>query len=81
MRNKMLSPKEFIEDAIQKIKDQIGDEKAIIALSGGSVILLQIRFTWQEQENCIWLVRLSQLSISQMMLRAFLCMPSITAVA
>ena len=35
MRNKMLGPKEFIEDAIQKIKDQIGDEKAIIALSGG----------------------------------------------
>ncbi len=35
MRNKMLSPKEFIEDAVQKIKDQIGDEKAIIALSGG----------------------------------------------
>ena len=34
-RNKMLSPKDFIEDAIQKIKDQIGDEKAIIALSGG----------------------------------------------
>lgn len=31
----MLSPKEFIEDAIQKVKDQIGDEKAIIALSGG----------------------------------------------
>ncbi|MBE6508111.1 MAG: glutamine-hydrolyzing GMP synthase subunit GuaA [Methanobrevibacter sp.] len=31
----MLSPKEFIDDAIQKIKDQIGDEKAIIALSGG----------------------------------------------
>ena len=31
----MLSPKEFIEDAIQKIKDQIGDEKAIISLSGG----------------------------------------------
>ena len=31
----MLSPKEFIEDAIQKIKDQIGDDKAIIALSGG----------------------------------------------
>ena len=31
----MLSPKEFIEDAVQKIKDQIGDEKAIIALSGG----------------------------------------------
>ncbi len=35
MRNKMLSPKEFIEDAVQKVKDQIGDEKAIIALSGG----------------------------------------------
>ena len=34
-RNKMLSPKEFIEDAVKKIKDQIGDEKAIIALSGG----------------------------------------------
>ena len=31
----MLGPKEFIEDAIKKIKDQIGDEKAIIALSGG----------------------------------------------
>ena len=31
----MLSPKEFIEDAVKKIKDQIGDEKAIIALSGG----------------------------------------------
>ena len=31
----MLSPKEFIEDSVQKIKDQIGDEKAIIALSGG----------------------------------------------
>ena len=31
----MLSPKEFVDDAIQKIKDQIGDEKAIIALSGG----------------------------------------------
>ena len=31
----MLGPKEFIEDAITKIKDQIGDEKAIIALSGG----------------------------------------------
>ena len=31
----MLSPKEFIEDAVQKVKDQIGDEKAIIALSGG----------------------------------------------
>ena len=31
----MLGPKEFIEDAVQKVKDQIGDEKAIIALSGG----------------------------------------------
>ena len=31
----MLSPKEFIEDAIIKIKDEIGDEKTIIALSGG----------------------------------------------
>ena len=31
----MLSPKEFIDEAVQKIKDQIGDEKAIIALSGG----------------------------------------------
>ena len=31
----MLSPKEFIEDAVQKVKNQIGDEKAIIALSGG----------------------------------------------
>ena len=31
----MLSPKEFIDDAIEKIKAQIGDEKAIIALSGG----------------------------------------------
>ena len=31
----MLGPKEFIEDAVKKIKDQIGDEKAIIALSGG----------------------------------------------
>ena len=27
--------KQIIEDAVQKIKDQIGDEKAIIALSGG----------------------------------------------
>ena len=33
--NKMLGPQEFIGDAVQKIKDQIGDEKAIIALSGG----------------------------------------------
>lgn len=31
----MLSPDEFIKDAIQQIKDEIGDEKAIIALSGG----------------------------------------------
>lgn len=31
----MLVPEEFIEDAVQKIKEQIGDEKAIIALSGG----------------------------------------------
>jgi GMP synthase (glutamine-hydrolysing) len=31
----MLSPNEFIEDAIKKVKEQIGDEKAIIALSGG----------------------------------------------
>ncbi|MDO5848985.1 MAG: glutamine-hydrolyzing GMP synthase [Methanobrevibacter sp.] len=31
----MLNPEEFIEDSIQKIKDEIGDEKAIIALSGG----------------------------------------------
>ena len=31
----MLNPKEFIEDAIIKIKEEIGDEKTIIALSGG----------------------------------------------
>ncbi|WP_297981203.1 glutamine-hydrolyzing GMP synthase [uncultured Methanobrevibacter sp.] len=31
----MLGPKEFIEDAIEKIKAEIGDEKTIIALSGG----------------------------------------------
>ena len=31
----MLGPKEFIEDAIKIIKDEIGDEKTIIALSGG----------------------------------------------
>ena len=31
----MLGPEEFIKDSIQKIKEQIGDEKAIIALSGG----------------------------------------------
>ncbi|WP_461463931.1 glutamine-hydrolyzing GMP synthase [Methanobrevibacter sp.] len=31
----MLSPKEFIDDAITKIKDEIQDEKAVIALSGG----------------------------------------------
>lgn len=32
---KMLNPEEFIKESIQKIKDEIGDEKAIIALSGG----------------------------------------------
>ena len=32
---KMLNPEEFIEESVQKIKDTIGDEKAIIALSGG----------------------------------------------
>ena len=31
----MLNPKEFIEEAVTKIKDEIGDEKTIIALSGG----------------------------------------------
>ena len=31
----MLSPDEFIKDAIKKVKDENGDEKAIIALSGG----------------------------------------------
>lgn len=31
----MLNPEEFIKESIQKIKDEIGDEKAIIALSGG----------------------------------------------
>lgn len=31
----MLSPKEFIDDAVKKIKDEITDEKAVIALSGG----------------------------------------------
>lgn len=31
----MLSPKEFIDDAVKKIKDEINDEKAVIALSGG----------------------------------------------
>ena len=31
----MLSPKEFITNSIKEIKEQIGDEKAIIALSGG----------------------------------------------
>ena len=30
-----MSPKEFIDDAVSKIKNQIGDEKAVIALSGG----------------------------------------------
>lgn len=32
---KMLNPEEFIKESIQKIKEEIGDEKAIIALSGG----------------------------------------------
>ncbi|MDR0900627.1 MAG: glutamine-hydrolyzing GMP synthase [Methanobrevibacter sp.] len=31
----MLNPSEFIKEAIEKIKDEIGNEKAIIALSGG----------------------------------------------
>lgn len=31
----MVDPEKFIDNVIQKIKDQIGDEKAIIALSGG----------------------------------------------
>ncbi|WP_303248075.1 glutamine-hydrolyzing GMP synthase [uncultured Methanobrevibacter sp.] len=31
----MLNPEEFIKESVQKIKDEIGDEKAIIALSGG----------------------------------------------
>ena len=31
----MLNPEEFIENAIKKIKDEIGNEKAVIALSGG----------------------------------------------
>ena len=31
----MLNPIEFIKESIQKIKEEIGDEKAIIALSGG----------------------------------------------
>lgn len=31
----MLGPDEFIADAVKKIKNEIGDEKAIIALSGG----------------------------------------------
>ena len=35
----MLNPKEFIEDATRKIKDEIGDEKTIIALSGESIVL------------------------------------------
>ena len=30
----MLSPKEFIEDAVQKIKDQIGDEEYGFRISG-----------------------------------------------
>ena len=31
----MFKPDKFIEEAITKIKNEIGDEKAIIALSGG----------------------------------------------
>ncbi|MCC7554440.1 MAG: glutamine-hydrolyzing GMP synthase [Methanobacteriaceae archaeon] len=31
----MLNPEEFIKEAITKIKEEIGDEKAVIALSGG----------------------------------------------
>ena len=31
----MLNPEEFIKESLIKIKEQIGDEKAIIALSGG----------------------------------------------
>lgn len=31
----MLNPSEFIKESIQKIKEEIGDEKAVIALSGG----------------------------------------------
>jgi len=31
----MLNPSEFIKESIEKIKNQIGNEKAIIALSGG----------------------------------------------
>ena len=31
----MINPKEFIDESVKKIKDQIGDEKAVIALSGG----------------------------------------------
>ncbi|RBQ24062.1 GMP synthase [glutamine-hydrolyzing] subunit B [Candidatus Methanobinarius endosymbioticus] len=31
----MLNPSEFIKESIKKIKDEIGDEKTIIALSGG----------------------------------------------
>ncbi|KZX16322.1 GMP synthase [Methanobrevibacter cuticularis] len=31
----MLNPSEFIKESIEKIKNEIGDEKAIIALSGG----------------------------------------------
>ncbi len=31
----MLNPSEFIKDSIEEIKNKIGDEKAIIALSGG----------------------------------------------
>ena len=32
---KMLDPSDFIKESIEKIKKEIGDEKAVIALSGG----------------------------------------------
>ncbi|MGZ7136292.1 MAG: glutamine-hydrolyzing GMP synthase, partial [Methanobacterium sp.] len=31
----MLDPSDFITESIEKIKEEIGDQKAIIALSGG----------------------------------------------
>ena len=37
----MLNPKEFIEDATRKIKEEIGDEKTIIALSELTVLSVQ----------------------------------------
>ena len=36
----MLVPEEFIEDAIQKIKEKIGDDKVIIALSDSSMDIM-----------------------------------------